>query len=120
MRVVDPETHDSKGNPLGHGYFYRPNPVRAEYSGTYAVPAAGVWQTEYTWDHPLGEIVTAVCRAGLHLEFLHEHTKPSGATYHADYPADLPYLFSLRAKRPRGNATGTRDADAGHAERRGA
>ncbi|MBI3971103.1 MAG: hypothetical protein HY332_07415 [Chloroflexi bacterium] len=100
LRVVDPETHDSAGHSLDRRYFYRPEPVRAEYSGTYAVPEAGVRQTAYFWDHPLGDIVTAICRAGLRLEFVREHPKPAGATYHADYPDDLPYLFSLRATAP--------------------
>jgi hypothetical protein len=99
--VIDPETHDSAGNVLDHHYFHRPEPVRAEYSGTYAVPDGEAWTTAYFWDHPLGEVVTALCDAGLRIEFLHEHPKPGGATYHAGYPGDLPYLFSIRATAPR-------------------
>jgi SAM-dependent methyltransferase len=100
LYLADPETHDSAGNRLDHGYFYRPEPVRAEYSGTYAVAEAGAWTTAYFWDHPLGEIVTAVCDAGLRLQFLHEHPRPAGATYHPHYPDVHPYLFSIRATAP--------------------
>ena len=62
--------------------------------------------------HPLGEFVTALCTAGLVIEFLHEHpvthfrmfdglerderglwsTPPSAAR--------MPLMFSLRAHRP--------------------
>jgi SAM-dependent methyltransferase len=100
MRLLDPETHDSAGHALPRGYFHRPRPVRAEYSGSYAAPEAEEWTTAYFWDHPLGEVVTALCATGLRLEFLHEHPRPAGATFHADYPDDLPYLFSLRATAP--------------------
>jgi SAM-dependent methyltransferase len=101
LYVVDPETHDSAGNVLDHRYFYRPEPVRATYSGTYAVPEGETWTTAYFWDHPLGDVVTALCDAGLRIEFLHEHPKPAGVTYHASYADDLPYLFSVRATAPR-------------------
>lgn len=97
---VAPETHDSTGKLRDRRYFCQSEPVLATYSGTYAVPEAGVWQTAYFWDHPLGEIVTAVCDAGLRLAFLHEHPKPAGAPFHADYPDGAPYLFSLRASAP--------------------
>ena len=98
--LLDPETHDSAGNPLDHGYFYRPDPVRAVYRGSYAHAGDGELTTAYFWDHPLGEVVTALCAAGLRLEFLNEHPRPAGETYHRAYPDHLPFLYSLKATRP--------------------
>jgi SAM-dependent methyltransferase len=100
VTLLDPETHAAAGHHLPRGYFHRPQPVRAEYRGSYAAPEAEAWTTAYFWDHPLGEVVTALCAAGLRLDYLPEHPRPAGATFHADYPDDLPYLFSLRATAP--------------------
>jgi len=64
------------------------------------------------WEHPLGEVLTAIGRSGLRLEFLHEHDhtlfemfpalEPSppdgGYRFPPGYPR-LPLMYSLRARR---------------------
>ena len=41
--------------------------------GSYTDPNAQVLhQVEYAWVHSMGEIVTVLANAGLHIEFLHE------------------------------------------------
>ena len=70
-------------------------------------------QVEYGWSHGLGEIVTSLAEAGLHIEMLREqHTIPWPRPYlvqvgERDYrlPGDLegtvPLMFSLRASKPK-------------------
>ena len=67
---------------------------------------------EYEWDHPLGEIVTALIEAGLTIEYLHEFRR-LGSHQSLDWPClgkrpdgsfalrrlrdEYPLSFSLRA-----------------------
>ena len=73
--VLLPPRIDATGEPIEHGYFHSTEPTRVEGRGSYAVPEADTVQTAYYWAHSLGEIVTALCGAGLRLEFLHEFPK---------------------------------------------
>jgi SAM-dependent methyltransferase len=98
---------------LRYPYWSHPEPISMEVHGSYAdpdAPTAGL--TEYGWDHSLGEIVTAVAKAGLHLEFLHEfpfvlwkvdfaERREDGRFYlPGDLDGRLPLYFSLKASRP--------------------
>ncbi|RMB63907.1 class I SAM-dependent methyltransferase [Dokdonia sinensis] len=47
--------------------------IYEEYQGTYADENAPIMSKEYGWNHGLGEVVTALTDAGLHIEFLREH-----------------------------------------------
>jgi SAM-dependent methyltransferase len=49
--------------------------IYEEYNGTYANNDADIISKEYGWNHGLGEVVTALTNAGLHIEFLHEFEK---------------------------------------------
>lgn len=104
--VLDDET----GTRVRNDYFQR-EPLVYEYSGTYADPdarAENALQVEFR--HSLGDIVTAVSRAGLRVEMLHEfpftlfqelqHLERSDdGLYHqpAGTPR-IPLLYSLRAR----------------------
>jgi len=46
--------------------------VYEEYEGTYADENAAIVSKEYNWNHGLGEVITALTKAGLRIEFLHE------------------------------------------------
>ena len=46
--------------------------IYEEYKGTYTNNDADIISKEYGWNHGLGEVVTALTTAGLHIEFLHE------------------------------------------------
>ena len=94
----------------GHAYFPRPEPLALPVQGSYADPTAEVTQSlKYLWPHSMGELVTAVAAAGLHIEFLHEFPwadRPfSFLEQHDDrtwvFPAgsegELPLFFSLKA-----------------------
>ncbi|MFD2551868.1 class I SAM-dependent methyltransferase [Bizionia sediminis] len=55
-------------------YGYNQDEVIFEtYSGTYANTEANIISKEYTWNHGLGEVVSALTQAGLHVEYLKEH-----------------------------------------------
>ncbi|MEU9863040.1 class I SAM-dependent methyltransferase [Streptomyces sp. NPDC047971] len=104
---------DETGSRIVNDYFVR-DPWVDTSSGTYAdLDAATVHNRSVEWVHPVGEVVTAVARAGLRIEFLHEHDVSLYSRYetlqrHEDgyhrFPADrprIPLMYSLKASRPR-------------------
>ena len=91
--------------------YFATGPIPSDDSADYADPAATLANTRmYTFQHPLGAIVTALARAGLTLEFLHEHDALPWRLFHGlradpdwmfrwpDRPW-LPLAFSLSARR---------------------
>jgi SAM-dependent methyltransferase len=97
---------------LGYPYFPRREPLAVPVQGSYADPTAQVRQpVEYGWVHSMGEIVSAVARAGLRIEFLHEFpfvdwpvpflVRHDDGTWRLppDAGGELPLFFSLRATR---------------------
>jgi SAM-dependent methyltransferase len=98
---------------LAYPYWEHPEPLVFPVKGSYADPAADVGvQTEHSWDHGLGEIVTALIEAGLRIEALVEHpfldwstdflveSEPGRYALPIDAGGELPLMFSLRARRP--------------------
>lgn len=91
--------------------YFGTGPIPSDDPADYADPAATLANTRmYTFQHPLGAIVTALARAGLPLEFLHEHDAVPWRLYDGlradpdrmfrwpDRPW-LPLAFSLSARR---------------------
>jgi SAM-dependent methyltransferase len=67
---------------LGEDYFGTGLPIVAETTATYydAPPGfAAEPGIQHGWVHSLGEIVTALCRAGLRIEYLHERSPAGGS-----------------------------------------
>lgn len=83
--------------------------IYEEYKGTYTNLDADIVSKEYGWNHGLGEVITALTRAGLEIEFLHEFEKsPYNSFPEMDETDDemfvlkeeqrmLPLLYSIRA-----------------------
>ena len=46
--------------------------IYEEYEGTYADEGSKMMSKEYGWNHGLGEVVSALTEAGLHIEYLKE------------------------------------------------
>jgi 2-polyprenyl-3-methyl-5-hydroxy-6-metoxy-1,4-benzoquinol methylase len=103
---------------LRYPYFTQPEPFEFATQGSYADRTAQVSQkVEYGWNHGLGEIVTAVANAGLHIEFLHEFPfaewpvsflRPDADGTHrlpSDDDGKLPLFFSLKATKPTARST---------------
>ena len=91
--------------------YFAAGPIPSDDPADYADPAATLTNARmYTFQHPLGAIVTALARAGLILEFLHEHDAIPWRLYSSlradpdrmfrwpDQPW-LPLAFSLSARR---------------------
>lgn len=47
--------------------------IYEEYEGTYADESSKMISKEYGWNHGLGEVVSALTEAGLHIEYLKEY-----------------------------------------------
>lgn len=47
--------------------------IYEEYTGTYADNNSKMISKEYGWNHSLGEVITALSNAGLHIDYLKEH-----------------------------------------------
>ncbi|MDX3429471.1 MULTISPECIES: class I SAM-dependent methyltransferase [unclassified Streptomyces] len=105
---------DETGSTVTYDYFSRDAWVD-ESPGTYAdFDAATVHNRSVEWQHPVGEVVSALAAAGLRIEFLHEHDASLFARYpalvrHADgsyrFPADrprIPMMYSVKASRQAG------------------
>jgi SAM-dependent methyltransferase len=96
---------------LEYDYFLRAEgEVIEDEGGSYAdLKAKTVHNRTLEWQHPLGDVVSALIGAGLRLEFLHEHNySPSQrwpflerlGSHHFRFPEGkprLPLMYSLRA-----------------------
>lgn len=91
-------------------YFPTGEPLRFETQGSYAAPEADFQGIEYGWPHSLGDIVTALIKAGLRIEFLHEFPYSVEGSLFAGMErgedgfyrvqgqkVEVPLLFSIRA-----------------------
>jgi SAM-dependent methyltransferase len=98
---------------LRYPYFSQAEPISVPTEGSYADRSARVTQeVEYGWSHGLGEIVTALTAAGLHIDFLHEFPfvewpisflqRAADGTHRLPPEEDgkLPLFFSLKASKP--------------------
>jgi SAM-dependent methyltransferase len=97
------------GLTFEYPYFHTPIPIKLHSTGSYAAPnAPGFSHTEYNWSHSLADVVNAVIRANLRLEFLHEFPYRAaydftpekfepGITRLEGWQVEPPHMFSLRA-----------------------
>jgi SAM-dependent methyltransferase len=107
MGVLDDET----GTTVARDYF-PDKPTTFDEPGSYAdwhLPT--VHNRATVWRHTLGDILSALCAAGLRIEFLHEHqvtyfdqfynlVRDEDGTFHRpDGLPRLPLMFSIRATR---------------------
>lgn len=63
---------DEDFKKVKYPYHHTPEPIVEEQTGTYADRNAPIRYKEYSWNHGLGEVVTALLDQGLRLEHLHE------------------------------------------------
>lgn len=49
--------------------------IYEEYKGTYANQESKIISKEYVWNHGLSEVINALTKAGLQIEYLNEHNK---------------------------------------------
>ena len=65
---------DYQSHPPKLKYHYNQDDViYEEYQGTYADEDSVMMSKEYGWNHGLGEVISSLTEAGLHIEFMREH-----------------------------------------------
>ncbi|RAJ88000.1 methyltransferase family protein [Chitinophaga dinghuensis] len=52
--------------------YFNTGVIETDQEGSYANRSAPVYGKEYGWNHPISEILNALIRAGLHIQFFHE------------------------------------------------
>ncbi|MCI4340142.1 MAG: class I SAM-dependent methyltransferase [Thermoplasmata archaeon] len=93
--------------------YFRDQPQRWEYGGTYAARTARMHhRVSFDWNHPVSEILGALLDAGLRIEFVHEfpftfwkrfpfmHKDRRGWWRLRARDGLLPLMWSVRARRP--------------------
>ncbi|MFN8476017.1 MAG: class I SAM-dependent methyltransferase [Anaerolineae bacterium] len=112
MRACSRDEHDEL--KPDNSYFFTEEPWRFESRGSYAAPLGedAPLNYGYNWDHSMGEIITVLAQAGLHIEFLHEFTfhfrekfkgmvrREANHWYLTRQDGMIPLLFSLQARKP--------------------
>lgn len=106
------ETSTAEDLQVRYPYFDE-EPVTVEFDGSYAGQNFGMDNpTVHGFAHPVGDIVSELTDAGLHIEFLHEfpwsffqrfeamEEDEQGRWWLPDLEQDLPFTFSLAATLP--------------------
>ena len=57
---------------MKYGY-HQKEVIFDEYEGTYAQEDANLASKDYSWNHPLSEVVNSLIKAGLSIEYLNDH-----------------------------------------------
>ena len=109
-RVVFPLRRGEDGQ-VGYYRYFSSNPVRIVEHGSYAQANTEQSHAAFYWVHGLGEVVSALCAAGLRIEYLHEfprvyedypvvnHYPPDEGTVVVLHDWAIPHTFSIRARR---------------------
>lgn len=97
---------------VANPYFFSTTPEQVEMTGSYATDNQGETASFYIWNHSLGEVIGALIDAGLRIEYLHEYPYaarakfpfmeqgPDGWWRLPDSYVQIPFLFSLQARKP--------------------
>ena len=96
-----------EGKPIMKYGYNQDEAIYEEYPGTYADQSSIMISKEYGWNHGLGEVITALTEAGLHIDYLKEHdespynvlpdlVKTKSGMY-ATKDKLYPLIFSLKA-----------------------
>src|SRR5690606_8193405 len=96
-----------EGKPkMKYGYMWD-EVIYEEYKGTYANTNSNMISKEYGWNHGLGEVVSALSEAGLHIEYLKEHDESpynvlpdlveTDSGMHVTKDRLYPLIFTLKA-----------------------
>ena len=108
------DTEDRQNLKIAYPYSSA-EPLRFETQGSYAAPDSDYKGVEYGWNHTMGEIINGLIKAGLQIEFLHEHhVSVDGGSFKSLEPtgdgcfqlkdpierAAIPLMFSIRAHKP--------------------
>ena len=101
---------DYAGDDLKMKYGYmQKEAIYEEYQGTYADKDSKIISKEYGWNHGMGEIVSSLSEAGLHIEYLREFNESpydvfpnlikTEAGMYRTKDQMFPLIFSIKAKK---------------------
>ncbi|MBP2832167.1 class I SAM-dependent methyltransferase [Aquimarina sp. U1-2] len=89
--------------------YHQSKVIYEEYQGTYADENAKITSKEYGWNHGLGDVISALVKAGLTIEYLEEYDQSPYAIFPGlketengmfeTKDALYPLLFALKARR---------------------
>lgn len=106
MTIFD-NSEDATELKVTQPYFHTAEPMKWEGTGSYAGIQEDKLHTSYEWTHSLGNILNALIRAGLRIEFLHEFpvasypgfpfTEQDKAGWWRVKGNNIPLTFSLKA-----------------------
>ena len=81
--------------------------IYEEYEGTYANQNSKMLSKEYGWNHGLGEVISALTEAGLHIDYLKEHDESpynvlpnlieTASGYYVTKEKLYPLIFEIKA-----------------------
>lgn len=109
-RVVFPLRRGGDGE-IGTYRYFSSEPVRIVERGSYAQENSEQCHAAFYWVHGLGEVVSALCAAGLRIEYLHEfprvyedypvvmHHPPDAGEVVVLHNWEIPHTFSIRARK---------------------
>jgi SAM-dependent methyltransferase len=109
MWVFNNEADD--GFHMIYSYFHESEPHEFQVDGSYTGDKIEP-QSDYEWTHGIGDVVSAIARAGLRIEFLHEFSKSpwqqfpffkkgDDGYWRYEHPTvQLPLTYSIRAQKP--------------------
>lgn len=102
---------DDRRERLAYSYF-NTEIIHETMQGTYADRDAAIQIDEYSWNHPIGEILQALLDAGLQLQQFTEHPYSpvpcftefeqgeDGFWYHPTWNKRIPVMYTIRAIKP--------------------
>lgn len=99
-----------EGKPIMKYGYMQDEVIYEEYEGTYADENSSMISKEYAWNHGLGEVISALTEAGLHIEYLKEHNESpynvlpdlvkNGNDLFETKDKLYPLIFELKATKP--------------------
>ncbi|MEZ4363996.1 MAG: class I SAM-dependent methyltransferase [Kofleriaceae bacterium] len=103
-----------RAEQIAHPYFVGDDPISYDEEGTYADLDAGpkTVHRAHSWPHPVSRVISALLRAGLHLESFEEYPYSTLGCFpfvreqgperfvHKTHPGMVPLLYSIKATRP--------------------
>jgi len=85
------------GKPVMKYGYMQDEVIYEEYEGTYANQESKMVSKEYGWNHGLGEVISALTEAGLHIDSLKEHNE-SPYNVLPDLIESQPGIFTTKDK----------------------
>jgi SAM-dependent methyltransferase len=113
VSMIFDDAADADDLRVKYPYFPGDEPLRFHDAGDYTDRAVSLRNnTTFEFLHPVGEVVTALADAGLHIDFLHEfpfstyqflditREMPDGTVRLTKHDGSVPLLYSVKASKP--------------------